>query len=252
MKRSIRIAWMSLMIWSLVQAHAWAGVVVNRTRVIYQADESEVTIKLSNQDPSPALVQVWLDDGDPNAAPEQAKVPFVLTPPVARIEPGKAQTLRVIGTPAGLPQDRESMYWLNVLELPKNTGEAGAGNALKLAFRTRIKLFYRPGRLAGVADESAKQLAWSLAVSGNGGKALQVRNPTPYHVSFNKVSLAGGGRSYEVEADMVAPMASASFPIAGMAGVPDGPLRVDYATINDYGASAEGQAPLVVAAGGEP
>ncbi|WP_434212885.1 fimbrial biogenesis chaperone [[Pseudomonas] boreopolis] len=249
MKRSLRnAAWLFAAAMGLVQAQAQAGVVVNRTRVIYPANAHEVTVKLSNPDEAPALVQVWLDEGDLGAAPEEAKVPFAVTPPVTRIEPGKAQALRVFAMPGSLPRDRESAYWLNVLEVPMNTEREGDANMLKLAFRTRIKLFYRPDGLAGSADEGPQRLAWALVRSGDGkGMALQVRNPTPYHVSFNELSVQVGGRAYVLEPDMVAPMATATFAIEDMADAPRGTAQVDFVTINDLGGMVPGQASLATA-----
>src|SRR5215475_3561481 len=48
---------------------AEASVVIAATRVIYDANESEVTLKLSNEGQSPALVQSWIDAGDVRGAP---------------------------------------------------------------------------------------------------------------------------------------------------------------------------------------
>ena len=102
--------------WLAGSAHA--GVVISGTRVIYQAKEREVTVKLSNEGDAPALVQVWLDTGNPNAMPDESKVPFTLSPPLFRLDPKKGQSLRLIYTQEPLPQDKESLFWLNVLEVP--------------------------------------------------------------------------------------------------------------------------------------
>lgn len=117
---------------------AQASVVIASTRVIYPAQEREVTIKLSNDGRTPALVQSWLDDGSITDAPETLKVPFVLTPAIFRVDPGKGQTLRLIHTKESMPQDKESMYWLNVLEVPPKAQAGEDANRLQLAFRTRI------------------------------------------------------------------------------------------------------------------
>src|SRR4051795_2741969 len=72
---------------------AAAGVVVNGTRVVYPADKREVTISLHNTGATPSLVQAWIDAGDANSKPGESKVPFVLTPPLFRLDPTKVQTL---------------------------------------------------------------------------------------------------------------------------------------------------------------
>ncbi len=142
--------------WLASSAHA--SVVINGTRVIYRAKDREVTIRLSNEGTAPALVQAWLDTGDPNTTPDESNVPFTLTPPLFRLDPKKGQSLRLIYTQEPLPQDKESLFWLNVLEVPPRA-DGGASsndrNLLQLAFRSRIKVFFRPAGLQGDADDAS-------------------------------------------------------------------------------------------------
>ncbi len=56
-----------------------AGVVIIGTRVIYPETKKEVTVSLKNKGEQAALVQSWIDTGDPLALPEKTHVPFVLT-----------------------------------------------------------------------------------------------------------------------------------------------------------------------------
>jgi chaperone protein EcpD len=65
------------------------------TRVIYPASQKEVTIMLKNTENIPALIQTWIDKGDPDETPEKIYVPFVLTPAVVRIDGNKGQSLRL-------------------------------------------------------------------------------------------------------------------------------------------------------------
>ncbi|WP_251677901.1 fimbria/pilus periplasmic chaperone [Escherichia coli] len=66
---------------------------------------------------------------------------LLLPPPINRVDPGKGQTLRVTFTDLPLPTDRESVFWLNVLEIPTRYEPKSNDNYLQVAFRTRIKLF---------------------------------------------------------------------------------------------------------------
>jgi P pilus assembly chaperone PapD len=72
-----------------------ASVVISGTRIIYTQRDREVTVRLTNDGASPALVQVWLDRGDPKADPTSINVPFMLSPPMFRIDPTKGQSLRI-------------------------------------------------------------------------------------------------------------------------------------------------------------
>lgn len=230
---------------SLCVSSAQAGVVISGTRVIYQAKEREVTVKLSNEGDAPALVQVWLDTGNPNAMPDESKVPFTLSPPLFRLDPKKGQSLRLIYTQEPLPQDKESLFWLNVLEVPPRAAASTSAddpNSLQLAFRSRIKLFFRPAGLPGSADEAAARVSWKFVRKDNGGYALEATNPTPYHVTFSKIVASEGTASWTSDkGGMVDPGASADFDVGNAAPLTMAPAQVDYTFINDYGAGVNGK-----------
>nr|WP_050879373.1 fimbria/pilus periplasmic chaperone [Yersinia frederiksenii] len=215
----------SLMILLVVSAHA--SVVISGTRVIYLADQKEVTVKVTNTGTGPVVLQSWIDSGDINAKPETLKVPFVLTPPINRVEPNKSQTLRVSYTGGVLPTDKESVFWLNVLEIPAKGTNNSNQNYLQMAFRSRIKLFYRPEGLSSKPENAAQSLIWTKTPQG-----LKVTNPTPFHVSLVSVAVNGGGKQNEVEGDMVSPKGSLSFKLPVMTlGT-----KVDFDYVNDFGA----------------
>lgn len=67
-------------------------------------------------------------------------------PPLQRVEPGaKGQVkIQTTGSLAGLPQDRESLFYFNVREIPPKSSKP---NTLQLALQTRVKMFYRPETL---------------------------------------------------------------------------------------------------------
>ncbi|MFC4763113.1 fimbrial biogenesis chaperone [Dyella koreensis] len=223
-----------------------ASVVIGGTRVVYPAQEREVTVRLTNQGKTPVLVQAWMDSGDDKSTPDTAKVPFTLTPPIHRLDAGKGQALRMVYTKEPLPTDKESLFWLNILEVPPKAQSTGEKNLLQFAFRTRIKVFFRPGGLPGNASETSDKLVWKL-VSGKDGKsyALEVSNPTPYYVNFASVGIKVGDRSIKEQGGgMVAPNENATFPIKELTALPGGNARAQFTVINDYGALGEKEAPL--------
>ncbi len=233
-------------------ADVQASVVIASTRVIYDAKERETTVKLSNNGTTPALTQTWIDKGDPRATPATIDVPFTVTPPVARIDAGKAQTLRILYTGEPMRQDRESVFWLNVLEVPpKPTSEDSETNKIQLAFRSRIKLFFRPVGLKGNADEAPAQIRWRLVREAD-RPAIEGRNPSLFHVSFTEVQLTGGGKTaHNIEGGMIAPGETRSFPLTGE--VPQGTsTTVKYQYINDYGGAVAGESTVSTSAGSPP
>lgn len=228
---------------ALFSLPAQASVVIGGTRVIYDAKDKEVTLKFMNEGERAALVQVWLDDGDDQSTPDTAKAPFAVAPPVFRLDPKKQQTTRIMFTGSALPTDRETLYWLNMLEIPPKTGDVDA-NILQFAFRTRIKVFYRPTGLAGEALLAHEKLRWRL-VPGSDGLALRVDNPTPYHVNFANVGLAGSSKAEDSQGGgMVAPFSHAEFALKSGTARPTGTAKAAITVINDFGALVETEVAL--------
>lgn len=162
-----------------------AEIILHGTRVIYPSNNKEVSLQITNDGERPALVQAWLDDGDPNSAPDQVKLPFIITPPISRVEPSKGQTLRISALPNSntLNQNQESLYWLNVLDIPpKATNSNAPENFLQLAIRSRIKFIYRPASIQQHINEAPEQLQWHTV-----GQQLIIKNPTPFFITITSV-----------------------------------------------------------------
>lgn len=216
-----------------------ASVVIGGTRVVFPAANGEVTVRLTNNGIQPALVEAWIDNGDPESTPDNANVPFLITPPLARMNAGKGQSLRIVYTGQPLPKDRESLFWLNVLEIPpKPTAKQGEEqNTLQFAVRSRLKLFFRPANLAGDASSAPQQISWTVVADGT-GYSLEARNPTPYHITFTKLTLSVDNVSYTPDSGMVAPLSSQRLPIKNLSRAPAAGSVVEYTAINDFGAAA--------------
>ena len=138
-----------------------------------------------------------------------------------------------------MPTDRESLFWLNVLEIPPkpSAAESAGKNLLQFAIRSRLKLFYRPAHLPGNAQTAPGQVTWTAVPDGK-GYALEVRNPTPYHVTIVKLSLDIGGKSYSGDIGMVDPLGSLRLKVKELTTMPAAGTSVAYDIVNDYGATA--------------
>ncbi|MBB1202745.1 molecular chaperone [Enterobacteriaceae bacterium 89] len=167
-----------------------AATYLNQTRLIVTDKAREVSFSVVNEGDTPVLMQLWSDRDTVLARPETIKMPFVITPPVFRLEGQKSRAVRLqlLGDNRELPADRESLFWLNALEVPPKPQAKAGSNLLQMAFRTRIKLFYRPAAIAGATSEGAvKQLRATKTAQG-----LQLENPSPLHISLLSLTLANG------------------------------------------------------------
>lgn len=222
-----------------------AGVQVDRTRVIYPVGAREVSIGLVNKGTSPSLVQTWVDAGDPKSRPKDIKdVPFVVTPPLTRIDGGLGQSLRLSYLGHDAPTDRESLYYLNVLDIPAQPREGNNASTenitatLQFSVRNRFKVFLRPKGLPGSPGDAVKSLTWrSFREDGQAG--LLAINPTPYYVSVASLQIPGMGK---VEASLVVPPKGQAH-VALPRSLADG-AAFTVTSVNDYGAVVDTPASL--------
>ncbi|MFJ9993472.1 molecular chaperone [Pseudomonas putida] len=229
------MGWGSLLAAFLLCTQANASVVIATTRVVYPAESSEVTVRLSNEGRYPSLVQAWVDEGGPEDAEGELEGPFSVTPGLFRLDPGKRQSLRVLHDGRAMPADQESLHWLNVLDVPP---KGGGDNSLQISLRTRIKLFYRPQGLVGKPADAHARLTWRL-VREPQGWMLQADNPTPYHVNLAKLEAVQPGSALPASVGHVAPRGSARFALSSAPSRPEGVSQVRYQYLDDYGASRE-------------
>lgn len=197
-----------------------AGITVGATRLIYSDTENEASISVSNHIGSdPYLIQSWLEqDGD-----SSAKVPFIVTPPLFRLDGGHENTLRIIYVGEKLlPSNRESVFWLNVKSIPSM--KRSDQNRLLIAVKTRIKLFYRPATL----NKEKASKAWRELIFKRAGNQVIIFNPTPFYVSLFSLKVS----NHSVEQPPMVP------PFGTVKILKDG-LIVVWRAIDDFGGVTE-------------
>lgn len=211
-----------------------AGVVIGGTRIIYPASQSEVQVTLKNKDSDERyLVQSWVSQVD------DSKAPFVITPPIYKLEENRQTLLHVVytGDSHALPDDRESLFMANVKSVSAMPANLKDKNTLQFAVKTRIKLFWRPQSL----KNNDAITAWEKLHFRRQGDKLVVKNPTPFYISFGKLNVGGvdvqplGDKTTPTALTMmVAPFSEQSFSFPnGQSG------SVSWSAINDFGAETK-------------
>ncbi|NDJ59245.1 fimbria/pilus periplasmic chaperone [Enterobacteriaceae bacterium 4M9] len=200
---------------------AQGAIALDRTRAIYPGGERGLVMNISNDSSQkPYLAQAWLED----AQGKPLKDYLVATPPMQRLEPGQKSVIRVSAMPsaASLPQDRESLFYFSVREVPPKSERP---NVLQLALQTKIKLFYRP---ADITPERFSRHDDQLVLHKVSG-GFRVENPTPYYMTVLGIT---GGLKQSVAKDfktvMIEPKSSATVPSQVFA-------TPHLITINDFG-----------------
>ncbi|HFV9818253.1 TPA: fimbria/pilus periplasmic chaperone [Salmonella enterica subsp. enterica serovar Waycross] len=181
---------------------AHAGIVIYGTRVIYPADKKEVLVQLMNQGSRSSLVQSWIDDGDSSLPPEKIHVPFMITPPVAKVAGNSGQQLKIKKMAHMLPNNKESLFFLNVLDIPPNNPDNVGKNVLKFAMQNRIKLFYRPKGISPVNMHTFQKLSMK-----RNGSIYSIKNDAANWITVTEVK--DNNVKINNESIMLAPLSSA-------------------------------------------
>ncbi|WP_337161878.1 fimbria/pilus periplasmic chaperone [Xenorhabdus bovienii] len=93
---------------------SFAGVVIGGTRIVYISDRKEASISISNPEKDVSyIIQSWVQDEN-----NETKVPFIITPPLFKLTAGNENILRIVKTGKNLPNDKESLFWLNIKSIP--------------------------------------------------------------------------------------------------------------------------------------
>ncbi|HEN3672570.1 TPA: fimbria/pilus periplasmic chaperone, partial [Yersinia enterocolitica] len=219
------------------------SVKVGETRAIYPLSSVKgISLSMVNPQDYPILVQTQIKDED-----KHSSAPFVVTPPLFRLDAGMQGRVRVIRTGGNFPQDRESLQWLCLTGIPPKEGDMWDNGHhdnkketqdvnldVRLSISTCMKLLVRPDQLKQKPEDVAGELIWQ-----RNGKQLQVNNPTPFYISFKSINLGGKdiNLSSAGENTYVAPFGERSYALPmDMAG---SPVEVNWKIINDLGGESQ-------------
>ncbi|HBT4620564.1 TPA: fimbria/pilus periplasmic chaperone, partial [Klebsiella pneumoniae] len=201
--------------------HSQAAIALDRTRAIFPGTEKSISMTISNENKKlPYLAEAWIE----NSEGVKINGPLIVVPPLQRVEPGKKSVIRVTAMPdvKKLPQDRESVYYFSVREIPPRSDKP---NVMQVALQTKIKLFYRPESI--IPEKMAR---WDdklvLYKTGNG---YRIENPTPYYITV--IGITGSVNeavAKDFEAVMIDPKSSVNIKSPFY-------LTPHVTTINDYG-----------------
>jgi P pilus assembly chaperone PapD len=206
-------------LWVVITVPAQAGIIIGATRVVFDGGKKESILTISNPDQAPFLIQSWVDgkEGD------TSKAPFIITPPIFRLDGGQDNILRIISTADNLPSDTESLYWINIKSIPSAEKK---DNTLKIAVKSRIKLIYRPRGLPGDLNSAVATLKWQ-----RNGNNLQINNPSAYYITFFNIKMNGVSLK---EGTIVAPRSSTQISLPSSSGG-----ALSWQIINDYGGASQ-------------
>ncbi|MGI2058897.1 fimbrial biogenesis chaperone [Shewanella baltica] len=211
-----------------------ASVVMTNTRVIYPSDAKERTVQFTNNDAFPNVVQVWVDVNNPESTPDNADAPFVVLPAIFRIEPNRGQLTRLIYSGDELPKDRESIFYLNFLQIPPLAKANAGDNQMLVMLKNRVKIFYRPTELKLNPDDMYKHIKFNVKYATN-GVVVEVDNNSAFFASFVDVKIIAGKQELVIPVNMVEPKSISTVEIKNQQFVLTSPMTVEFTLVNDFG-----------------
>ncbi|GGM90389.1 chaperone CupA2 [Shewanella xiamenensis] len=207
---------------------------MTNTRVIYPSDAKERSVQLRNNDSFPNVVQVWTDINNSESTPENADGPFLALPAIFRIEPNRGQLFRLIYSGDNLPKDRESLFYLNFLQIPPISKDNAGENQMLVMLKNRVKIFYRPVEIRSNPENIGKEISFNVK-NMNGGIEVDVNNKSPFYASFVDVKLISGNQELKIPVDMVEPKGNKLIKVYNQQFVSIHPMKVKFTIVNDFG-----------------
>lgn len=202
-----------------------ASVVLNGTRVIVDGTKNEKTLQFTNSGDQPALVQIKaINLNDPSLPP------FVALPQIFRIAPEAGQTVKINITDNNLPQDRESLFYMEYTEIPSLKKGQEDKNKLYLIIKNRVKVIVRPNGLNFSMDNLKSALSYHIQ-----GNDIVLRNVSPFYANIRAFSLVKGNNSVPWDdAVTLAPFSEQRITLQSRSSLSGYALKAIL--INDFGA----------------
>lgn len=204
------------------------GFGLNVTRVIFKGNNDSTTVVLRNSSAKDTyIVQSRIS----KTVDGFEKTPFIITPPIFRLDPESKNNLRIkLNESSKLPQDRESVFYLNTRAIPAsmrkdlNDGSNHISGTAQFGVGTIIKLFYRPKKVQGSSEDAQKNISFEIVSDG-----LKIKNNSAFYVSFSNLSIAEESLLKKNAPAMIAPYTDIIYMTRKKSG------NVTWSTINDFG-----------------
>lgn len=204
----VRQAVLAMLLLGAIKVQAASSVLIWPIDPVLEADQQASALWLENRGNETANLQIrvfaWSQSGFNDQYQNQRDV--IGSPPVAKIEPGQKQLVRLTRT-REIPPGQELAYRIIIDEIPSATAPAGESGktaaAIRFQMRYSVPLFAYGAGLWSKEDTSRKRdpkgaglpdLSWRT-VAVDGRPYVEVRNQGAVHARLTDVALKQGGQT---------------------------------------------------------
>lgn len=210
---------------------SYASVILIGTRVIYPEGKEFVSLNFRSSDRVPSVMDTWVSKAAISTASNN-DAPFIITPSIFRIDPNQGQTVKLIYTGDKLVSDRESVFYLNFVQLPATEKNV---NKLLITYKSTVKIFYRPDGLKQSIENIPSFLDVDVSKLNSG--VLTVLNNSEYYVTPTNIKLERGSKNILTVSgdnlDMIAPFSRMEIKVPAVNNVSG--ISSSISLINDLG-----------------
>lgn len=209
-----------------------ASVVMQGNRVIYDASVSQKSIKFTNNDTFPYIVQVWVSDSEDKTSTARENTPFAVSPAIFKIIANQDQVINLLNTSAHKELEKEQIYYLHFTQVPSIIANERDKNKLVLIVNSVVKIFLRPADAVIPHDKMFDYINYTTSHNGSNCELL-IHNNSPYYINSIQLTTTMRSASKNTALDMIAPLSTYSLRTSCINAGTKPEFSISY--INDYG-----------------
>ncbi|CAH0530405.1 fimbria/pilus periplasmic chaperone [Vibrio hippocampi] len=204
----------------------WAAFSLDGTRFVYHETAKSMEVQVTNSEERDYGGQVWVENYTHSAQESY----FAIYPALFKIGGQSVQQVKFINI-APLSKDQESLFYINVQEIPPIASDNQMNNAIAIAITTKVKLFYRPESLKKDRPSAEKNITARRTAKG-----IVLENPTPYYFAVTKVhQLPDLPKATMDNLAIFSPQSEVILPVSQQTQLKE----LSFLAINDYGGRNE-------------
>ncbi|UPK79394.1 molecular chaperone [Proteus vulgaris] len=160
--------------------YSQSSIEINKDKFIFIESINQEIIEINNKANNDYFIQSWITHYDKENSNE---IPFMVTPPLFRIEKDETFSLKIFKKDEIKERDRETLYRINIKRIPILLNSDNSKNMLHVSINSVYNLIYRPISIEKDAKDAYKKIEFLK----NKNNEFIINNPTPYFISLSSV-----------------------------------------------------------------
>lgn len=160
--------------------YSQSSIEINKDKFIFIESINQEIIEINNKTNNDYFIQSWITHYDKKDSNE---IPFMVTPPLFKIEKDETFSLKIFKTDKIKEKDREMLYRINIKRVPILLNPENSKNMLHVSINSVYNLIYRPLSIEKDAKDAYKKIEFLK----NKNNELIINNPTPYFIALSSV-----------------------------------------------------------------